>query len=228
MPAWFWKSHMSKYIIWIVALLAPLYATAGSINTAVVEDTWLQRNNDLRKNLNLLPYEIDARLSATAQEWSNLSADRDTIDHKRLATDGYYNYRWIENRFLDRWIAFKNINRATFSESLGYGYFSCKKDDCTADLVNAVKSTWKFYMGEQIKKGPHYKALVHPYFKTMGLGVTVDAAAKRYYLTVHYASEVVAVGDQKTVHSVQTTKAIKTITSIRNPITRKRSMVPIQ
>ena len=156
-----------------------------------VEQTWLDRNNELRISLDLDPYTLDSRLSATAREWSEVAAERAYIDHKRQDTDGYYNYLGIEQWFSMRGVKFKNVNRATFSESVGYGYYTCKKDDCTEDMIKAMKSTWKFYMGEQARMGVHYKALVHPYFQTMGLGIAVDEQAKRYYLTVHYASEVI-------------------------------------
>ena len=105
----------------------------------------------MRESLELKPYTLDARLSATAQERSDMAAERDAIDHKRKATDGYYNYLGIENRFLDRGVKFKNVNRATFSESLGYGYFSCKKEDCTEDLIKSMKTTWAFFMKEEAK-----------------------------------------------------------------------------
>lgn len=157
-----------------------------------VEQTWLDWNNELRETLNLPDYTIDTRLSETAQMWSQNALTNQTIDHKRSPSDGYYNYAGIEKWFAVRGIKFKNINRATFSESLGYGYYSCKKDDCTDDLISALKTTWAFYMKEQSSMGMHYKALVHPYFQVMGLGISIDPTLKRYYLTLHYASQVVS------------------------------------
>lgn len=170
----------------------PAFAAAGSIDTGKVEQTWLQWNNELREGLKLPGYTIDPRLSDTAQEWSENAVENQTIDHKRKPTDGYYNYGGIEKRFLQHGVKFKNINRATFSESLGYGYFSCKKTDCTDDLIKAMKTTRNFYIAEQSVFGIHYKALVHPYFQTMGLGIAIDPLLKRYYLTLHYASQVIA------------------------------------
>jgi hypothetical protein len=58
--------------------------------------------------------------------------------------------------------------------------------------VSAIKSTWNFFYNERDKQyQPHYKALVHPRFKVMGIGIVVDEKAKRYYLTSHYGTEVV-------------------------------------
>lgn len=113
------------------------------------------------------------------------------VSHERRKGDGYYNYTRIQNWFAAQGITFKNINRATFSESLGYGYYKCTQEECTDELIKAVKTTWDFFMKEKDTKGLHYKALVHPYFQTMGLGVTIDETTKKYYLTVHYASAVV-------------------------------------
>ncbi len=171
----------------------PAIATAApTVDVQKVATSWLQWNNDLRSSLQLDPYVLDARLSATAQEWSDKAIGAPSFDHKRSEKDSYYNYEGIENRFAQRGVKFKNINRATFSESLGYGYFSCKKDDCTEDLIKAVKTSWTFFMSEQAAFGIHYKALVHPYFQLMGLGVSIDWQAKKYYLTLHYASDIVS------------------------------------
>lgn len=96
----------------------PAYVAAGSVDTGKVEQHRLQWNNELRTTLELPHYNLDQRLSATAQERSEKAAKEDNIDHKSKATDGYYNYAGIENRFLQRGVKFKNVNRATFSESL--------------------------------------------------------------------------------------------------------------
>lgn len=180
-----------KYVIAIVVIWAPAFAAAWNIDMWKVEQVWLDRNNELRTSLELPEYTIDTRLSETAQMWSQKALVDQTIDHKRSANDGYYNYGGIEKWFASHWVRFKNINRATFSESLGYGYFSCKKEDCTDDLIAALKTTWTFYMKEKPYMGMHYKALVHPYFQTMGLGVSVDPTLKRYYVTLHYAAQVI-------------------------------------
>ena len=81
-----------KYFVTIAIIFAPAYAAAGNIDTARVEETRLQRNNELRTSMELKPYVLDSDLSATAQEWSEVAADRNSIDHKRKPTDGYYNY----------------------------------------------------------------------------------------------------------------------------------------
>lgn len=180
-----------KYVITLAMILAPAYAAAGNIDLAEVEETRLQRNNELRTSKELKPYVLDADLTATAQAWSEQAALQNSIDHKRKPSDWYYNYSGIEKWFADRGVKFRNVNRVTFSESVGYGYYKCDKEDCTDDLIKAIKSTWSFYMKEQPYFGVHYKALVHPVFTTMGLGVAVNEETKRYYLTVHYAAELI-------------------------------------
>lgn len=188
MPTWSRK----KYVLTLAIILAPAYAAATwNIDMGRVEQTWLDRNNELRTSLELPVYTIDTRLSETAQMWSQNALVNQTIDHKRTPTDGYYNYTGIERWFAVRGLKFKNINRATFSESLGYGYFSCKKDDCTEDLIASLKTTRNFYMKEKPYMGMHYKALVHPYFQAMGMWVSIDPTLKRYYVTLHYASQVI-------------------------------------
>lgn len=102
----------------LIIFLLPAYVAAGNVDTGKVEETRLQWNNELRATLELPDYTLDPRLSATAQERSEKAAVEDKIDHKRKPTDGYYNYLGIENWFLQRGVKFKNVNRATFSESL--------------------------------------------------------------------------------------------------------------
>jgi uncharacterized protein YkwD len=58
------------------------YANA-TINTGKVEATWLQWTNDLRAEQKLSGYVIDGRLTATANEWSELAKTRGYISHER-------------------------------------------------------------------------------------------------------------------------------------------------
>jgi len=117
---------------------------------------------------------------------------RGYINHKRAVGDAYYDYNKIAKRFKNRGLVFTKKSWVTFSESIGYWYFSCKKTDCTEDLVQATKSTRKMYMKEKNKKSkPHYNALVSKYFTLMWVGVVVDEKKKSYYITIHYATQII-------------------------------------
>ncbi len=165
--------------------------TGPTINYGKVEQTWLDWNNGLRANLWLPAYRINSVLSSTATSWSQQAKQQKNITHKRSAKDWYYSYNNIVKRFNNRGISFKKINGITFSESIWYGYYSCNQDECTDELIKGIKSTFDMYMREKGKKWPHYKALVMKEFTVMGLGVVVDEKARKYYLTVHYGTEVV-------------------------------------
>lgn len=164
----------------------------NGINYGKVEQVWLDWNNELRKELWLSLYSIDPRLSTTALTRSKQAKERKSITHKRSKKDWYYNYKGIEKWFANQWVFFKNVNRTTFSESIGYGYYSCKSADCTDALIKAIRSTYDMYLREKNRTSrPHYNALINKNFRVMGLGVVVDEKTKTYYLTVHYGTEVV-------------------------------------
>jgi len=166
-------------------------AVPSSIQIDRVERVWLSWNNRLRRRLKLTPYAPHAALTATATEWSLQAKQNGTIDHKRSPDAAYYDYTMIEQWFADRGLTFANVNRTTFTENIGWGTYTCTTDDCTRSLIRAVRKTFNFYMAERLKPSqPHWKSLVNPEFRQIGLGIAVDEAAGRYYLTVHYATEI--------------------------------------
>ena len=95
--------------------------------------------------------------------------------------------------FADLDLRFKNISRITFTENIGYGYYNCKYSDCTGALIQAVKSTFNFFMSEKGRAyAPHYDSIVNPHYRQIGLGIALDASSKKYYLTVHYGTEIIS------------------------------------
>jgi uncharacterized protein YkwD len=136
---------------------------------------------------------LDATLDSTAGNWSYFAVKRGMIDHKRTWKAPYYDYPAIESWFEHFGITFRNVRRKTFTENIGWGSFSCKKDDCTDELIASIRSTFDYFMGEKnLSYRPHYNAIVTPEFTKIGLGLGVDARTKRYYLTTHFATEIVS------------------------------------
>ncbi len=90
------------------------------------------------------------------------------------------------------WVICKNIKRATFSESIAWNEFYCNKKDCTNEVKKAIKRSFDFFVWEKGKAYDlHYKAIVHPYFETMWLWLSIkDKWKNRYriYLTNHYCT----------------------------------------
>lgn len=156
-----------------------------------VRRVWTKWINDVRANMNLAPYTQDKQLTKTATLWSQRSRDIGSITHKRPGQTAYYDYKGIEGWFATQNLDFTNVKSTTFTENIGWGVFKCAKDDCTQDLLTAVRTTFDFYMSEKGKAySPHYNSIVKPEFRLMGTGIAVDAAKGRYYLTAHYATSI--------------------------------------
>lgn len=166
-------------------------AVPSTIDMKRVERAWLGWNNRIRKRMQLTPYVLNNALTATALEWSALAKEQGTIEHKRSPDAAYYDYTMIEQWFKDRGVTFANVNRTTFTENIGWGMYRCTTTDCTPALIRSIRSTFRFYQAERFKTSQaHWRSLIHPEFRQIGLGIAVDEAAKRYYLTVHYATEI--------------------------------------
>lgn len=161
-----------------------------NVNFAKVQSARLERQNTERASLKLAPYTGNSLLQTSAQARAETLKNKWTTTHRRLATDKYYNYRSIKNRFADQGVAFDDESGTMFSESLGRWYYSCKKADCTDTFIKAMKSTFSFFMREKWSAyQPHYQAIVSKQFTSLGLGIAVSG--KKYYLVSHYGKNVI-------------------------------------
>lgn len=162
----------------------------ANVDMQRVRDAWFGWYNGYRAELGLAPYASDATLERTASNWSYYSVKRGTIDHKRAWQAPYYDYKGIERWFGDRGVAFANVGGKTYTENIGWGVYRCDQEDCTDELIGAIRSTFDFFMSEKGKAyRPHYNAIVGEKFTLMGMGIGVDPASKRYYVTAHFATE---------------------------------------
>ncbi len=166
----------------------------ASIDMDRVRDAWLGWYNDERSKDGLPPYSPSGVLDHTAGNWSYYAVKRGTIDHKRSPQAPYYDYAGIERWFSDRGVTFDNVRSKTFTENIGWGVFSCRDRDCTDELIAAIRTTFDFFMSEKGETySPHYNAIVSDAFTQMGLGIALDPARKRYYLTAHFATSLASV-----------------------------------
>ena len=162
-----------------------------AVQVEKAQKIWLSWNNRLRRRLKLQPYTLNPYLTATAMEWAALSVPKGGIDHKRTPEASYYDYAAIEQWFLDRGLAFKNVNRITFTENIGWNTWNCSSDDCTRELVRAMQQTYRFFLSERGKASrPHWNSLVNPEFKEIGIGFAVDPIKKQVYIAIHYGTEI--------------------------------------
>ena len=159
-----------------------------------VREYWRGLLNQERTLLGLDDYTYDRNLDNTAKIWSDLAVERGYIDHKVDSPgDSYYDYPKKEAWMKNNGVVCENVSRATFSESIAYNNYYCSDTSkCTDEIKKAVKRTYDFYMSEKgTDYDPHYRAIAHPLFETMWLGLsTVDLwnGGYKMYLTNHYCT----------------------------------------
>jgi len=162
-----------------------------NIDVEKVRNAILTRHNEERKFLGLNPYSynMDLEWSATTRANKIASAHKTSNFHPRNNWDWYYNYNSILTRFYNLWIKFPtNIWwLSSFSESIWYNTYKCSKNNCTDELINAIKKTRTgLIMKEKSSNGSHYKAATMKHFTQMWIGIAIDKDYNRYYLVLHY------------------------------------------
>lgn len=161
------------------------------VNMQRVRSVWLSWYNRLRLRMHLTPYVLSDHLNGTAMNWSAFAVKRGTIDHKRYPGSPYYDYAAIEDWFRNKGLEFANVDGKTFTENIGWGTYDCSKRDCTEAMIDAIRTTFGFFLSERGKSySPHYNSIVNPEFRKIGLGIAVSPTQGRYYLTVHFATAI--------------------------------------
>ena len=161
-----------------------------NVDMTRVRETFLGWYTNARAANGLPAYKYNDYLDYSAYVWSKYSSDRGYIDHKRPGQSAYYDYYMIEDWFTDLGLTFKNVSRATFTENIGWYPYSCDEEDCTDELLQVMEYTFDFFMSEKNDAyRPHYNSIMNSYFKEMGIGIYINEEQQRYYLTIHYATE---------------------------------------
>lgn len=155
-----------------------------------VKRAWMGWYNEVRGSMDLQPLTYNKQLTRTAAIWSQQAADKGSITHKRPGQTAYYDYKLMTSWFEDEGVQFANVDRATFTENIGWGVFSCPKGaDCTQKFIQSVRTTFDFFISEKGKAySPHYDSIVNPDYRQLGLGIVTSG--NRYYLTAHYGTEI--------------------------------------
>ena len=158
-------------------------APIANVDMTRVRSTWLSWYNTGRAAKWLGAYSYDSRLDSTAHGWNMVFAwSRWTILHERSPWDGYYNYPIINKWFQDRGVNPPLIAGVNHSENVSYWYYACSKSDCTDDLINAIRSSYIFFINSAV----HSRSVYQPNFTKIGFDVIVAPNERRYYVTVHY------------------------------------------
>jgi uncharacterized protein YkwD len=164
-----------------------------NIDMSRVRAAWLDWNNGLRSKAGLAAYEMEPQLSWSAQNWSDRAKRLGVLNHKRDGQTAYYDYWKILAWFKNLGLEFKTMGGVTMTENIGWGYYKCPADgsDCTDAINSAVRTTFDFFLSEKGKAyDVHYRSLMHPSFKQIGFGLALDRQLKKYYLTIHYGTEI--------------------------------------
>ncbi len=169
--------------IWQNTTIVPL----KNINMETLRTFRLTKHNTERNTLGLNNYTYDIDLEKTATVRANYLAQIGSSTHKRIASDWYYNYDSIKQRFADQWVEFTEVGDTLFSENIGRRILNCKKSECTQDTSNAMQKVFDFFMSEKKAKWPHYKAVISNTFTKMGMGMAIDPKTNKYFLVTHYS-----------------------------------------
>lgn len=162
----------------------------AKVDMQEVQRVWLGWINDARAQEGLPPYALSRQLERTAWTWSAQARDQGSLTHKRIPQAAYYDYKMIGDWFSGLGLDFANVKGTTYTENIGWGYFTCAQSDCTGAMIKAIRSTFDFFMSEKGKSyAPHYNSIVNTNFTQIGMGLAVDANGK-YYLTTHYGTKI--------------------------------------
>lgn len=166
------------------------YQDIANVDFEKVRNQRVERHNSLRKNRNLQNYTYHSDLEKTAKNWSNHLASIKKRTHKRNEKDGFYNYNSIKERFWGLGVKFpaEQQRKSAFSESIGYRGYTCTQGDCTQAVLKVSKKIFDTFAAEG-EKGAHYKAMVMPHFKHIGVWFQFEPQQKYLYVVIHYAGD---------------------------------------
>lgn len=105
-----------------------------------------------------------------------------------------YDYGTMDNWFRDRGVHSVVRGRTNHTENTGYGYYSCPEEeiDCTDEMIQAIDTTYRYYMSEK-RFLPHNRMQALHYLSMLGnfdyIGVGITVRGNRYYMVIHYMTE---------------------------------------
>jgi hypothetical protein len=153
-----------------------------------VRNAWLLWVNGERAALALEPYAWNEHLHRTAVAWSVHSAEQHYITHLRSGDRAPYDYQGILSWFSDLGVTFGNAYGSRYAENIAYGPMECTKSECTREMIGMLRAVFDAFMAEKgTGSDTHYRSVVHPDFRQIGIGLALDERKSNYYLTVHYA-----------------------------------------
>ena len=157
-----------------------------NVDTKRVQAAWIEMINKVRSE-KAGDYTLDTNLVSSSTERANyLGKARKFKKMHQRPGQTCKNYRCYDlaGRFTERGVS------ASAGESIGYGGYSCKKEDCTDALIGASKKTFRFFMSEAKRNGPHYQMVVSGKYSKVGIGIAQTKASRgnAYVLVMHVSN----------------------------------------
>ena len=165
----------------------------GRINVSELTRVWIRWVNDFRKE-EWVEKEIvhQPLLDKTATEHSYYQRSIGEWTHRRTPQSAFYDYGEINQWFLDRWVAFTNINRATHTENVWLSTLYCDGWDCTDEAATSLSWVFEYFINEKwTSYTADYDTIVQPYFGEMWFGIAIDEDTNMIYSTMHYGTQAV-------------------------------------
>lgn len=154
----------------------------SNVDRDKVKEEWLAWHNYEREQAWLSPYSYNNSLNYTALLWAQkiASESRKTwTTHARKSGDWYRNTDSIREWFADLW-----VNITYFSESNAYGYYNCKKSDCTQEMIDALRTCFTRTLLDRT----HHPAVVSSIYNEIWLWVATNWTY--VWLTTHYWKDI--------------------------------------
>lgn len=168
-----------------------------SIDHNEIKKYWLELHNEKRKNYWYKSYTYNQKLENTAIEWSYNNYYKQSMDHKRNSTDGWYDYYTVKNWFQERWAVCPVVWRFSETESIAHYGFYCSDGNCDDEFKESLKEIFDIYYAEKWLKYPadaHYRAIVWKDLWELWVWYTLYQSDLdnyfEYYLTTHYCTKV--------------------------------------
>lgn len=145
-----------------------------------VKTEWLSWHNQERWDLTPYTYNESLNYTALLRAQQIAKETRKTWNtHARKLGDWYWNTESIKERFSNLW-----VNVLYFSESNAYGYYNCKKSDCTQEMIDVLKKCFD----RTLMDWTHRPAVISKIYDQIWFWVAVNW--NYVWVTTHYAKGV--------------------------------------
>jgi len=157
----------------------------SSVDMQKVRNTWLLWHNNVRAENNADTLKLHEALNYSGNIWSQSNETSGSITHDR--GEGVTTSDWFD----DLGITFQALEGYVFAENIASNSYTCDSSDCTEELLASLEAIFNEFINEKGQESsPHFDNIIRSDFNQMGLGLAVDEANQKVYITVHFAQAV--------------------------------------